>query len=714
MKKLLFTLLLILGLLSTMDVKAQYGVVVYGQEKDTLCFITDNLVNISHGEPNNDDVTLLCPDTVFVRNILSIDSISFVSIPDRMVLTEDIGDWSEMRLCKDGTIVMTKLENDDKPIEMFMMCPNDSLGMVLADIRFDDEANPVEMTMNEHKLLFDWLDGETFNLTIVFSDSMSCKFDSLKYTVGENEYAKVRRLVPDIDKKPWLTRLGGLVEFIGGLGSSVVGGVMVVGSGVTEIVSGGSSTPISLPGLGFGLWAVHDGAESMGNGFINAFTNDYATGWDNVGWSLFDQTVQQGLEKGMVPMIPDEYFSYLVDSKYNPSKGGWASFFASLTGQLLSNLQRPYTWFDLVRDVHQGVMTGLVKDITSNKATMRGYIWPYILESPSMKFQTEYGIIVYSTTNSKERYKKYETNGEGGMIEYTFSGLKPNTTYNYCTYYIDKTNSVQAVAEVKSFTTKAIIPTIDNFKQTKSQYKKGGFTHEGVNYDYRYDVAVTVSIEDLEGVADWGYVYRDPNGRDKEISLRSHGTSYTDNSYAYFRNTSPATVTLFGYVKYVGSDEPIYGEPEDFEVSHAFTSCPDANHPHWIDLGLPSGTQWRCCNEGASTPEEYGGYYTFGQVASAPTLDQIEEFLNNTTSVWTTQNGVNGRKFTSKINGGTLFLPAAGNRWDGGLSGVGDNGYYWSSTPAGEYDAYYLVFNSYIAGWGGYGRSYERSVRPVR
>lgn len=156
--------------------------------------------------------------------------------------------------------------------------------------------------------------------------------------------------------------------------------------------------------------------------------------------------------------------------------------------------------------------------------------------------------------------------------------------------------------------------TIDNFKQTKSQYKKGGFTHEGVNYDYRYDVAVTVSIEDLEGVADWGYVYRAPNGKDKEISLRSHGTSYTDNSYAYFRNTSPATVTLFGYVKYVGSDEPVYGEPTDYTVSHADTSCPDANHPHMIDLGLPSGTKWACCNVGATAPGQHGGIYAWGEV----------------------------------------------------------------------------------------------------
>lgn len=259
--------------------------------------------------------------------------------------------------------------------------------------------------------------------------------------------------------------------------------------------------------------------------------------------------------------------------------------------------------------------------------------------------------------------------------------------------------------------------TIDNFKQTKSQHKKGGFTHEGVNYDYRYDVAVTVSIDDLEGVADWGYVYRDPNGRENEISLSQFGSSYTDTRYAYFRNSSKSTATLFGYVKYKGSDETIYGEPTDYELTHADTSCPDSNHPHWIDLGLPSGTQWRCCNEGASTPEAYGGYYTFGQVSSAPTLNQIKEFGKYTTSEWTTLNGVSGRKFTSTINNGSVFLPAAGYRWDGELIGVGTRGYYWSSTPVDENYAYDLYFDSSYARWGGwryYLRYDEQSVRPVR
>ena len=41
----------------------------------------------------------------------------------------------------------------------------------------------------------------------------------------------------------------------------------------------------------------------------------------------------------------------------------------------------------------------------------------------------------------------------------------------------------------------------------------------------------------------------------------------------------------------------------------SYRSCPDTNHPHLIDLGLPSGTLWSCCNVDAKTPQDYGGYF---------------------------------------------------------------------------------------------------------
>lgn len=49
------------------------------------------------------------------------------------------------------------------------------------------------------------------------------------------------------------------------------------------------------------------------------------------------------------------------------------------------------------------------------------------------------------------------------------------------------------------------------------------------------------------------------------------------------------------------------------EKPKAYKQCPDDHHPHMIDLGLPSGTLWSCCNVGANTPEAVGDYFAWGE-----------------------------------------------------------------------------------------------------
>ncbi len=203
----------------------------------------------------------------------------------------------------------------------------------------------------------------------------------------------------------------------------------------------------------------------------------------------------------------------------------------------------------------------------------------------------------------------------------------------------------------------------------------------------------------------------------------------------------------------LGKTQP---EPEPDPEPVAVLSCPDNHHPHLIDLGLPSGTLWACCNVGASKPEDYGGYYAWGETQTKsvynndtyqyyqdrsfvdigsdisgtqydaatanwgtpwrmPTEEDIQELLNNTTHTWTTKNGVNGREFRG-ANGGTFFLPASGDRWDTNVYDQGSRGYYWSGTLSPGYSAgaYVLYFSSDDLGWNDwYGRSYGRSVRPV-
>ncbi len=177
-----------------------------------------------------------------------------------------------------------------------------------------------------------------------------------------------------------------------------------------------------------------------------------------------------------------------------------------------------------------------------------------------------------------------------------------------------------------------------------------------------------------------------------------------------------------------------------------------------IDLGLPSGTKWAPWNVGASKPEDYGGYYAWGETEEKdvydwstyiycdgseetchdigtniagtkydvahvvwggswkmPTWDQVKELFDNCTSEWTTVNGINGRKFTSKINGNSIFLPAAGRHDVSGLYGDGWYGFCWSSSLGSNPSlARDLSFGGpSFAGWGNYYHFYGQSVRPV-
>ncbi len=190
-----------------------------------------------------------------------------------------------------------------------------------------------------------------------------------------------------------------------------------------------------------------------------------------------------------------------------------------------------------------------------------------------------------------------------------------------------------------------------------------------------------------------------------------------------------------------------------------------------VDLGLPSGRLWANMNVGASSPEDYGDYFAWGEntpkseynwstymwcngnydtltkycddssygnngftddktvldaeddAATAnwggdwrmPTIADFQELIDNTTNEWTTQNGVYGQKFTSS-NGNSIFLPAAGFRWDGVLSFAGSYGGYWSSSLyEGDPDgAWGLYFDGGLLGTGYGYRDSGRSVRPVR
>ncbi len=88
------------------------------------------------------------------------------------------------------------------------------------------------------------------------------------------------------------------------------------------------------------------------------------------------------------------------------------------------------------------------------------------------------------------------------------------------------------------------------------------------------------------------------------------------------------------------------------------------NDPSWEAVNNPCPADWRIPN--------IGEIYTL--------LDDLK-----VTHEWTQQNGVSGMRFTDKINGNAVFLPAAGHRlypFDYDTNTTGGN--YWSTTK--EYD----------------------------
>ena len=173
------------------------------------------------------------------------------------------------------------------------------------------------------------------------------------------------------------------------------------------------------------------------------------------------------------------------------------------------------------------------------------------------------------------------------------------------------------------------------------------------------------------------------------------------------------------------------------------------NGHEWVDLGL--SVKWATCNVGASSPSDYGDYFAWGEIstkssytidnsktynkhmgdiagisqydaASAnwggtwrmPTEKELQELSDQCTWTWTSQGGHSGYRVTSKTNGNSIFLPAAGFRHRKSLYNVGSYGHYWSAGPYSNTNGCYLYFNSsYVYPQNYSNRAYGFSVRPV-
>lgn len=255
----------------------------------------------------------------------------------------------------------------------------------------------------------------------------------------------------------------------------------------------------------------------------------------------------------------------------------------------------------------------------------------------------------------------------------------------------------------------------------------------------------------------FGYIVEGPNSNtiflpaaDHQFLDNNHFDTNEDYTGGDYWSSSEDYQTSAHYLSFYSGSMSCYQScSKDWGLSVRAVSTEGPKPEHSIaepvDLGLPSGTKWASWNIGASSPEEYGGYYAWGETEpkgyydqntylyyipyldnkdhyyyigddianteydvahvmwgdswSMPTIEQFEELCDYCSWTWISRNGKNGYLVTGP-NNNSIFLPAAGYYWGERLFGEGSSGYYWSSTLHRymdyEYCAYELWFEEYL------------------
>ena len=401
------------------------------------------------------------------------------------------------------------------------------------------------------------------------------------------------------------------------------------------------------------------------------------------------------------------------------------------------NVPSPDTGADNYSD---DVVTGGVGYISPNSATIYGYVNnndPQSVLGMGIHISGDFDIMYNYLGYEELKANKFDPGTNNRRFTVSTFSLKPGTTYKYYAFAGQKTAKELSFTTPKVYATIGAATDITPFSAT---------IHGSTNVFSPYSVCIVYGVDNDSTLLE-------RNGKTKYTNLVG-----SDQFTVELDDLMPGT-TYYYYG--IAGKNGYYGWETVYSTSNkimSFTTpdiCPDANHPHAIDLGLPSGTKWACSNVGASRPTEFGGYFAWGETdtknsytknnyyqrihnsniagteydaATAnwgttwqmPTDKQLEELVNNTTQ---TYKGVGGVVFRGG-NGKFVYIPAAGcySVYRDGLYNEGEKGYYWSSVPNLEFENdaidmdFYFTFekNVYVH----FGTREERangySIRPVR
>ena len=255
-------------------------------------------------------------------------------------------------------------------------------------------------------------------------------------------------------------------------------------------------------------------------------------------------------------------------------------------------------------------------------------------------------------------------------------------------------------------------------------------------------------------LSEFGVVY----STSEQPTLSDYKVTSTDGYGMYLTQLTDLQVNTTYYARAFATNAAgtAYGSQVSFTTGSMLnedTTGMENGHAY-IDLGL--SVMWATCNIGATAPEGYGDYFAWGETTPknkydwttykwcegtattitkycanaevgsvdnitilereddaatvnwggrwrTPTSQELSELINQCIWIRTTENGIKGFRVTSKTNGNSIFLPAAGYKSNKTIVSLGSLGYYQSSTLITNYPgAYHYGINyktsSYVNG----------------
>lgn len=325
----------------------------------------------------------------------------------------------------------------------------------------------------------------------------------------------------------------------------------------------------------------------------------------------------------------------------------------------------------------------------------------------------------YTTQEDYSNYQEVEMIFSDGTYSTKLNDLLSNTLY-YIRYLAKNSYSMLLIDEKHSFSTLEIkLPTVKTLSVTDIEINSAS-------------VSGYVESYNDGSIGECGIVYGVNQNPSLEDSVVVHGKTIGNFNCTLTGLQSGITYYVRAYA--TGQKGTSYGE----ELS--FTTKTEPNHPY-VDLGL--SVKWATCNIGASSPEEYGDYFAWGETEPKevyvwstykwcngsrntltkyctnkeygavdnkitleleddaahvnwggewrmPTKAELEELREKCTWMPAKINGVSGREITGP-NGNKLFLPYSGYCSEGKYPG-GGQACCWSNTSS-SFAAYYLTYN---------------------